>query len=212
MHTLPISDLKLFSTEEDLHQWQTAAQFPANVLEMQIEHNSHRAIVTSNASTQMMLAALEEDNSEQQLQRHEQAEQLAYNLGYQEFVSSGRLTNTTAQIDNPFSTRNLQQAWDNGFTRSAIENKRNHEKLLEKQLWGETIQNEQPQCQYAMAALALFDIAEHSNDSVETFRATQLANEMILYTEKYQPSPGRQQQIDQFLSMQASRLAEDLDF
>ena len=205
-------DLALFSTTEDLHPLHSTIESSGDLLEMQIEHSSQRAIRVSNATTQMMLANLEDNNSEQQLQRHEQAEQIAYNLGCQEFISSNHLGKVTTGIENPFSGINLQQAWDNGFTRSAIDNKNNHQKMLETQLWGNAYHSEQHKTQYAMAALALFTIAEHATDTIEKFRATQLANEMVYYSEQHQPSAKRQQEINSFLSQQASRLAEELDF
>ena len=204
-------DLALFSTTEDLHPSHLTVEPSCDLFEMQIEHSSQRAIKVSDATTQMMLANLEEENSEQQLQRHEQAEQIAYNLGCQEFLSTNHLGKVATRIENPFSDRNLQQAWDNGFTRSTIDNKNNHQKMLETQLWGTAYHSEQHQTQYAMAALALFTIAEHATDTADKFRATQLANEMVYYTQQ-QPTPKRQQEIDTFLSQQASRLAEELDF
>ena len=179
---------------------------------MQIEHSSQCAIGVSDAITQMMLANLEDENSELQLQRHEQAEQIAYNLGCQEFLSSSHLGKVTTDIKNPFTGLNLQQAWDNGFTRSAIDNKNNHQKMLDTQLWGNAYHSKQHQTQYAMAALALFTIAEQTKNTVDKFRATQLANEMVYYTEQQQPTLKRQQEIDTFLSQQASRIAEELDF
>ncbi len=205
-------DLALFSTAEDLHPLHSSIKSSNDLLEMQIEHSSRRAIKVSDATTQVVLANLEEENSEQQLQRHEQAEQIAYSLGCQEFLSTSHLGKIAVQIENPFSSTNLQQAWDNGFTRSAIDNKNNHQKNLEIKLWGNAYHSEQNQTQYAMAALALFTIAEQSTDTIAKFRATQLANEMIHYTQQHQPTLQRQQEIDNFLSQQASRLAKELDF
>ena len=204
-------DLALFSTTEDLHPVHSTIESSSDLLEMQIEYSSQRAIKVSDATTQIMLSNFEDENSEQQLQRHEQAEQIAYNLGCQEFLSSNLFSKTSTRIENPFSNLNLQQAWDNGFTRSAIDNKKNHQKMLDTQLWGSAYHSEQ-QTQYAMAALALFTIAEQAADIVDTLRATQLANEMVHYTQQHQPTDKRQQEIDTFLSQQASRLAEELDF
>ncbi|OUS06440.1 hypothetical protein A9Q81_02620 [Gammaproteobacteria bacterium 42_54_T18] len=205
-------DLTVFSTTEDLHSLHSTIESSNDLLEMQIEHSSQRAIKVSNAITQIMLANLEEENSDQQLQRHEQAEQIAYNLGCQEFLSTSHFGKSSIRTENPFSELNLQHAWDNGFTRSAIDNKNNHQKMLETQLWGNAYHSEQNQSQYAMAALALFTIAEQSTDTIERFRATQLANEMVHYTKQHQPTLKRQQEIDSFLSQQASRLAKELDF
>ncbi len=212
MNLAPHQDLALFSTTEDLHPLYSTIESSSDLLEMQIEHSSQRAIRVSDATTQMMLANLEEENSAQQLQRHEQAEQIAYNLGCQEFLSTTHLGKVATRIENPFSGLNLQQAWDNGFTRSTIDHKNNHQKMLETQLWGNAYHSEQHQTQYAMAALALFTIAEHTTNTIDKFRATQLANEMVYYTQQHQPSPKRQQEIDTFLSQQASRLAEELNF
>ena len=205
-------DLALFSTTEDLHPLHSSIESSNDLLEMQIEHSSQRAYKVSDATTEMMLANLEEENSEQHLQRHEKAEQIAYNLGCQEFLSNNHLRKLASQIENPFSKINLQQAWDNGFTRSAIDHKKNHQKMLETQLWSSAYLSEQHHTQYAMAALALFAIAEQTADTIEKFRATQLANEMVYYTQQHQPTLKRQEEIDNFLSQQASRLAEELDF
>lgn len=212
MHTPAIHDLNMFSAVEDCQQWETPAASSTNLLDMQIEHNSNRALMVSDATTQLMLATLEEEGSPQQLQRHEQAEQLAYDLGLKEFSSTSQLSKKYASVDNPFTQLNLQQAWDNGFTRGAIDYKNANQKLLDTQLWGSTNQSTQHQTQYAIAALTLFNIAESTDDTSIQFRATQLANEMIHYSAQNPPSPQRQLEIDQFLSKQASQLAEDLGF
>ncbi len=212
MNLASYKDLALFSTTEDLHPLHSTIKSSSDLVEMQIEHNSQRAIKVSDATSQIMLANFEDENSERQLQRHEQAEQIAYNLGCQEFLSTNLFSKTTTRIENPFSDLNLQQAWDNGFTRSVIDNKKNHQKILDTQLWGSAYLSEQQQAQYAMAALALFTIAEQASDTIDKFRATQLANEMVYYTQQHKPTHKRQQEINTFLSQQASRLAEELDF
>ncbi|OUS32292.1 hypothetical protein A9Q99_01260 [Gammaproteobacteria bacterium 45_16_T64] len=160
----------------------------------------------SDATTQLLLASFEEEGSELEITRHEQAEQIAYDLGYFEFIASSK-----SEITNPFDQPNLQQSWDNGYTKSAIDNKNRDHEILEKQLWENTIGVESHQTQYSLAALSLFNIAEHTGDTQIEHRAKQLAHEMMSYNEESPPSPERQQEIDQFLSQQALRLSQSID-
>lgn len=210
MALLSNSDLDIFSAIE-VHQTNNSTKnqksvFDNTQLEIQIEHNSRRATMVSDATTQVMLAAFDEEGSPQQLDRFELAEQIAYDLGYQEHSSLSRTEN-----QNPFSTTNLQQAWDNGFVRSATDNKIKAHKALEQRLWSCTTSTDSHSTQYSLAAFALFTISENSISTEVRSRASGIANELLAYNENNPPTQQRQQEIDRFLSQQSLRLAKEIN-
>ena len=115
-----------------------------------------------------------------------------------------------SESHNPFSTTNLQHAWDNGFVHSANDNKNKAHNALDQRLWNCTTKDDSHSTQYSLAALALFTISENSISTAVRARASCLANELLTYDENNLPSEQRQQEIDQFLSVQSLRLAKEI--
>jgi len=210
MALLSNPDLDIFSSidshQPTIPQSIHKNEFDNTKLEIQIEHNCRRATMVSDATTQIMLAAFDDEGSSQQFDRFELAEQIAYDLGYQEHSSLSLTEN-----QNPFSTTNLQQAWDNGFVRSATDNKNKAHKALEQRLWSCTTSTDSHSTQYSLAAFALFSISENSISTEIRSRASSIANELLAYNESNPPSKQRQQEIDQFLSLQSLRLAKEIN-
>lgn len=204
MPTHSVQDLHIFSDNDSVSSRQLSTESPD--LESVIEYNSQCATMIADATTQLLLASFEERGSDNEITLHEKAEQIAYDLGYFAFTASPK-----PDIENPFDPENLQQSWDNGYTKSAIDNKNRDQENVEKQVWEHTIGVESQHSQYSLAALSLFTIAEQTNDKQAEARAKRLAREMMGYTDTNLPSVDRQEEIDAFLSQQAHRLSQSIE-
>ena len=196
------TDLKLFSDQEDLFNSQQTSMYTQK-LDQTIANSARRALQVCNAQTQWLLADYQTDNDQDRQSSQVKAEHIAFELGEDEYDPERPKT-------NPFEEPELAKAWQAGWENGSVINKPLQQ--LEAKYWEEGVDMEDGRSQYELCALQLFKIAAQLPTGAEAERAKRLAMEMCRYHEGESPSNNRQKEIDRFMSQQAARIAQTIDF
>ena len=196
------SDLNIFSDKEDLFNPEHTDHY-THKLDQTIDESARRALQVCNAQTQWILAEYQSENPEDKKASRVKAEHIAFELGEDEY-------DPKQPKSNPFDEPALAEAWTSGWESGSVTNK--PFKSLESKYWERGVDMEDGRSQYELCALQLFKIADNLPPGDESERAKRLAMEMCRYHEGEIPSNNRQKEIDRFMSQQAARLAQAIDF
>lgn len=197
-------DLNLFSDQEDLFDSEQTQPYTKR-LDETIASSAHRALQVCNAQAQWVLAKYKTENDEEMKVARVKAEHIAFDLGHEEFDPQEHKI-------NPFEEPILREAWQAGWDHATKTKPSKPLMKLENKYWEEGVNMDDARSQYELCALRLFKIAAELDGSEESERAKRLAMEMCRYHEGESPSNNRQQEIDRFMSRQAERIAEAIDF
>lgn len=198
------TDLGLFSDQEDLFNTEQTQTYTKR-LDDTIASSAHRALQVCNAQSQWVLAKYQTENEEDMKVARVKAEHIAFDLGDEEYDPQDPKS-------NPFEEPELAQAWQAGWENAASAKPNKPLLKLENKYWEDGVDMEDSRSQYELCALRLFKIAAITEGSKESERAKRLAMEMCRYHEGETPSNNRQKEIDRFMSQQAARIAQAIDF
>lgn len=204
MNLIDDNDLKIFSEAMDLFAAGSLQTFNSIKFSKRIDMCAHRAQRVCDAQTQLVLAKME-TCPERSLELKDRAQHIAFELGVKEYTG-------LEHPENPFEEIALQTAWDYGYSTAATQKKTQQHADIERRIWEQGVDVENQGSQFDLAAVALYNIALHSQKPQVVERANRLAMEMCCYTEANPPTAQRQEEINRFMAMQSQRLANSIDF